>query len=110
MTIASPSPKTTPVPATTWDPFRALLLEQRAECLRQRDLALADTTVSVPDPVAVRRSAALLETIAEIDAALARIDAGTYGSCVRCGRAIPEERLELRPFAAACVGCQERMS
>ena len=41
----------------------------------------------------------------EIEAALARIDAGTYGSCVRCGAAIPEERLQLRPFAGACVAC-----
>ena len=59
----------------------------------------------MPDPVAQRRSADLQVTLGEIDAALARIDAGTYGACTRCGSAIPEERLELRPFASRCVAC-----
>jgi len=86
--------------------FRRLLEEQRAECLRQRELALADTVTSVPDPVATARSAHLVRTIEEIDAALARLEEGTYGRCVRCGSAIPAERLEFRPFAAGCVTCQ----
>ena len=32
--------------------------------------------------------------------------AGTYGTCDRCGATIPEERLERRAFAATCVACQ----
>jgi RNA polymerase-binding transcription factor DksA len=90
---------------TGWDRFRSLLETQRAECVQQREEALAECAQSVPDPVAQRRSADLQRTIAEIDAALARIEAGTYGSCERCGGAIPEERLELRPFAGRCVTC-----
>jgi RNA polymerase-binding transcription factor DksA len=90
---------------TGWDRFRSLLETQRAECVQQREEALAECAQSVPDPVAQRRSADLQRTIAEIDAALARIEAGTYGSCERCGGAIPEERLELRPFAGRCVAC-----
>jgi RNA polymerase-binding transcription factor DksA len=43
--------------------------------------------------------------LAEIEAALARLDEGTYGACVVCGLAIPAERLEVRPTAATCVGC-----
>jgi DnaK suppressor protein len=62
----------------------------------------------VPDPVAVSRAAGLLRTVEEIDAALERIAAGTYGVCVHCGVAIPAERLEFRPHAAACVTCQGR--
>jgi RNA polymerase-binding transcription factor DksA len=89
----------------TTDRFRALLETQRAECVHQREDALAECAQSVPDPVAQRRSADLQVTISEIDAALARIGAGTYGSCVTCGAAIPEERLELRPFAGRCVAC-----
>jgi RNA polymerase-binding transcription factor DksA len=85
--------------------FRTLLESQRADCARQREQALAECAQSVPDPVAQRRSADLQVTLAEIDAALARIDAGTYGSCTGCGTAIPEERLELRPFASRCVAC-----
>ena len=41
--------------------------------------------------------------LAEIDAAEARLAAGTYGSCVVCGRPIPDERLEARPTATTCV-------
>ena len=43
------------------------------------------------------------EHLGEIDAALARLDEGTYGLCVVCGRRIPEERLEARPTARTCV-------
>ena len=85
--------------------FRTLLETQRADCVHQREEALAECAQSVPDPVAQRRSSDLLVTIGEIDAALARLDAGTYGRCTRCQSAIPEERLELRPFAGTCVAC-----
>ena len=95
---------TSSAPAT-WDRFRTLLETQRADCLRQREEALAECAQSVPDPVAQRRSADLKETIEQIDAALARIDAGTYGTCTKCGTSIPEERLEVRPFSATCVAC-----
>jgi DnaK suppressor protein len=44
--------------------------------------------------------------IAEIDAALARIDEGTYGTCVRCGSTIAEERLEAMPYATMCIECK----
>jgi len=40
--------------------------------------------------------------------ALARIDAGTYGSCERCGGAIAPERLEALPTATLCVPCKQR--
>ena len=42
----------------------------------------------------------------EVLAALARLDADTYGQCVDCGHEIPEGRLDARPDAARCVGCQ----
>ena len=41
--------------------------------------------------------------------ALARLDARTYGQCVDCGQPLPEERLEIRPEAARCVSCQQRV-
>jgi len=41
--------------------------------------------------------------------ALARLDAGTYGRCVECGRELPDERLEARPEADRCVDCQQRV-
>ena len=90
---------------STGDRFRALLEAQRGEFVREREEALAECAQSVPDPVAQRRSADLQVTIGEIDAALARIEAGTYGRCTGCQAEIPEERLELRPFAGTCVAC-----
>jgi RNA polymerase-binding transcription factor DksA len=105
-TVTTPLAPTAPAP-TAFEPFRTLLRTQRADCARQRELALAETATSVPDPVAVSRAAALSRRIEEIDAALDRITAGTYGNCVHCGTAIPPERLEFRPFAARCVSCQQ---
>ena len=55
--------------------------------------------------VELARRAIALWNRGEIDAALDRIAAGTYGSCVHCGSAIPVERLQMRPFARACVTC-----
>lgn len=101
------SPQATAAPVRTrWEAFRLVLEEQRADCVRQRELALVEVATSVPDAVAVRRAASMLATIGEIDAALDRIADGTYGRCAGCGVDIPVERLELRPFAAGCVACQ----
>lgn len=44
--------------------------------------------------------------LAEIDAALKRIDDGTYGICTNKGEQIPVERLEARPWATLCIDCQ----
>lgn len=88
-----------------WSRFRTLLENHRADCLRERDAVLAELAQSVPDPVAQSRSSILQRTLAEIEAALTRLDEGTYGRCVHCAAAIPEERLELRPFAGQCVTC-----
>jgi DnaK suppressor protein len=46
-----------------------------------------------------------LERIAEIDAAIGRLDDGTYGTCARCGQPVGEDRLAARPTAATCVRC-----
>jgi DnaK suppressor protein len=43
----------------------------------------------------------------EVNAAIQRLDAGTYGTCDRCGRAISRRRLEVLPYASLCIECQE---
>jgi len=43
--------------------------------------------------------------LAEIDAAVERWDAGSYGMCEECGAVIDEERLEARPAARTCIAC-----
>jgi RNA polymerase-binding transcription factor DksA len=42
----------------------------------------------------------------EVLDALQRVEGGSYGTCVDCGTAVPEGRLEARPEAARCVSCQ----
>jgi RNA polymerase-binding protein DksA len=44
--------------------------------------------------------------LAAIDASLQRIEAGTYGTCTRCGEAIPEQRLDAYPWASLCIDCK----
>jgi RNA polymerase-binding protein DksA len=46
--------------------------------------------------------------LAEIEAALERIEAGTYGTCRTCGQPISEERLEAIPYATQCIDCKRR--
>src|SRR5215210_8464614 len=58
---------------------------------QQRDLALRDRAV---------------QQLELVDAALARIDAGTFGRCASCGNAIAPARLEALPWAALCIDCQ----
>lgn len=48
------------------------------------------------------------QELAEIDAARARIAAGTYGSCEECGEAIPLARLRALPASRFCLSCQLR--
>jgi DnaK suppressor protein len=43
-----------------------------------------------------------------VDAALARIEAGTYGQCIDCGVEIPAARLHAAPEAPRCIACQEK--
>jgi RNA polymerase-binding protein DksA len=47
-----------------------------------------------------------LQTLAQIDRAISRLDEGTYGICERCGKPIGEERLRARPWATLCIDDQ----
>ena len=57
---------------------------------QQRDLALRDRAMA---------------QLALVEAALARLDAGTFGTCVRCGKPIAKARLEALPWAEHCIDC-----
>jgi DnaK suppressor protein len=58
---------------------------------QQRDLALRDRNQ---------------QHLALVEAALARLDDGAYGSCLNCGQRINPQRLEAIPWAAFCIDCQ----
>jgi RNA polymerase-binding transcription factor DksA len=63
-------------------------------------LSEADRTDAILDSARNQRD--------EVLAALSRIDEDSYGKCVDCGQEIPEGRLDARPDAARCVGCQAK--
>jgi DnaK suppressor protein len=48
----------------------------------------------------------LRDSLRQVEAALARMDEGTYGICQRCGKPINEERLEAFPYVEYCIDCQ----
>ena len=48
--------------------------------------------------------------LGEVDAALSRLDAGTYGTCEGCGGPVAPERLEALPAARLCIRCAARAS
>jgi DnaK suppressor protein len=50
-------------------------------------------------------ASSLSDSLREIDDALAKLDAGTYGECEECGGAISEARLEAMPAARLCITC-----
>jgi DnaK suppressor protein len=49
------------------------------------------------------------QVISEIDAALKRIDEGSYGTCIDCGQQIRRERLEANPWASHCINCKRKL-
>jgi RNA polymerase-binding protein DksA len=87
------------------------LESERATYLRQADVQF-DEESGEGDTLAVERerdlalSAQARAAIEQIDVAIAKIQAGTYGQCENCGTTIPEERLEALPHAALCVKCK----
>jgi RNA polymerase-binding transcription factor DksA len=123
--VAAKKPGATKDAGGTADKFlegqRASLIEERARLLRHSEALRAeadslaadreagdtqfDDESGEGDTLAVERerdlvlSAQAQQTIAEIDQALARLDAGTYGICEVSGQPIPRERLKAIPWA-----------
>ena len=102
---------------TTW--FRETLVAERQRLLEEiadaepqapgqmtygSQAAMASEVVAQQRDIALRdRSTRQLDAV---DAALVRLEAGTFGTCRTCGRPIAEERLEARPWAPLCIDCQ----
>jgi len=79
----------------------------RAEVDSPQDPADAGTTLSETDRTEAALAAVQSQQRLVMDA-LVRIDRGVYGVCADCGKPIPEGRLDARPEAARCVGCQSK--
>ena len=98
---------------------RAALLAERRRVVAE----IADAEVLAPGQITYGSQAAAATHVFEqqrdlalrdhnqlhlgaVDAALARLTAGTYGRCTSCGNPIAPERLEALPWAALCIDCQ----
>lgn len=66
------------------------------------DLSLRDVIEELALKLGERES----QMVADIDQALMRLEEGSYGSCVRCGKEIDERRLEAVPTARHDAACQ----
>ena len=71
--------------------------------------ASSEQAVEMEDDQSLEGQAILItREIASVKRALARIESGTYGQCVRCGSEIAPKRLEARPEAALCFSCASK--
>ena len=108
---------------TTLAVARAALLEERERLLAEQ----RETVITAPDPMTYGSQAAAASQvftqqrdlalrdhnnvqIEAVDAALARMDAGVWGTCITCGQPIAAARLEALPSAAHCIDCQRKAS
>lgn len=93
--------------------LEAQLVELEARAARiAEDLSVplnpdsSEQAVEMEDDASLEGQGALVaKEIASVKRALARIEDGIYGECVRCGEEIAPARLEARPEAALCIDC-----
>lgn len=108
------------------DDIRSTLTNEREELVRQldefgatakgnlrSDAQFSDSFADAGAATAERSEVigivqGLARRVRMIDRALAKIEAGTYGTCDRCGKPISEARLEARPESVFCVDCKSR--
>lgn len=96
------------------------LMELRADVHAARLLrsklseASANDVADTKDEAAQRQSEAVddaqerrdIDELAEVEAALVRLDAGVYGNCADCGEPIALQRLRVQPATRRCAACQ----
>ena len=102
--------------------FHKLLLEKRNDLFDRVRAARSNETESdgneAPDladralstvsrDLSYQLSTSEREVLRRIDAALERIEEGSYGTCVHCGKPVQTARLKAVPWARHCIECQE---
>jgi DnaK suppressor protein len=102
--------------------YRAVLEEQwRRQVATITELSYAALSPAPDEPdddgsrmnrlqITARLLATARQQLQETEAALTRVDDGSYGLCGDCGGLIAPERLEIVPSARYCVACQARLA
>jgi|SRR5688572_19385010 DnaK suppressor protein len=85
--------------------------DARAEDVTQRQSVDQGevTELDTQDEIAFALLQMKADTLNRMDAALRRLDEGSYGNCIQCGGEIAEARLRALPFAVRCKGCEEAL-
>jgi DnaK suppressor protein len=89
------------------DEIRRRLEHARSTRLAQLK-ALDESGQSADDHLMSNQKESIKRVLTEIDEAFARVDDGTYGTCLGCSKPVPPERLEILPHTRHCVACQRR--
>ncbi len=111
-----------------FEALRKLLIQKREQIVKEAkieiskyikgetrqlvDTALDDgdwSVIDLSEDISLRQLGAHREVMIKIDAALGKLQEGTYGICEDCGDKISEERLKVLPFAIYCKDCQEKI-
>lgn len=105
------------------DDYRSLIQKREQDLLDERDRNLAEAremTDQAPTEAMermvnfeerdtlLRHSDADFRELTDVRAALERLDDGTFGKCIDCGREIPAGRLAAIPWTAYCLDDQEK--
>ncbi len=103
--------------------FKKLLLEEKQRILNNSKNALKSELTVSTDDLPDETDLAAVEVnqnlmfklrdrerllLSKIDEAMARIDAGSFGTCDDCEEEIEPRRLEARPVSTLCIACKER--
>ena len=89
------------------DEARQRLEKPRSSRLAQLQ-ALDETGRTTDDHLLSAQRTAMRGVLREIEEAFARIENGTYGTCLSCAGPVPAERLEILPYTRHCVACRRR--
>jgi DnaK suppressor protein len=83
--------------------------DARAEGSKERDVLDQgeSSEVDIQEDIEFALIQLKSETLTKVDAALRRLEEGTYGNCFECGDEIAEARLRALPFAMRCKDCEE---
>lgn len=119
------TPKTKAAARTSrYNELRRMLEERRRELLNEVQGRIRDvradgnkerdvldqgesSEVDIQDEIEFALIQMKSETLTKVDAALRRLEEGTYGNCFECGEEISEARLRALPFAVRCKDCEE---
>lgn len=97
--------------SSLWQEIRSEMAERDEQKLSKLPGEIHDFEEASVSEIYAELNLALLEhhqkELSDLEAALKRIKAGSYGVCIECGDPVGLERLQANPAASRCISCQE---